>query len=175
MLALFGVAATLAGAQDRPAAGQLLIATSASRDPDFARSVVLLVRSDGAGAVGVFLNRSTSVPLAKVFPGFDPSSNARVFQGGPLRIGVNALVRASPAPAGAARVIAGVYLVSDQGAIQRLAARGDVTLRVYLGQCGWTAAQLQDEIRRGLWRIAAGTAEVVFDARPETLWERITK
>jgi hypothetical protein len=33
--------------------------------------------------------------------------------------------------------------------------------------------QLIDEISRGLWKAIPGTAPIVFDPHPETLWQRV--
>ena len=50
------------------ATGSLLVATPKSRDPDFARTVVLLIHYDSEAAIGLMLNRPTSVPVSEVLP-----------------------------------------------------------------------------------------------------------
>ena len=44
--------------------GQLLVATPTLKDPNFDRTVVLLVAHESGGALGVVLNRATEVPVA---------------------------------------------------------------------------------------------------------------
>src|ERR1700739_3317820 len=51
------------------ATGKLLVASRDLADPNFAQTVVLLVRYDADGAVGLVLNRRTDVPLSRVFEG----------------------------------------------------------------------------------------------------------
>ena len=46
--------------------GKLLVASRGLGDPHFARTVILLVRYDENGVVGLFLNRRTDVPLSRV-------------------------------------------------------------------------------------------------------------
>jgi hypothetical protein len=46
--------------------GKLLVASRSLGDPDFARTVVLLVRYDENGALGLILNRRTDVPISKL-------------------------------------------------------------------------------------------------------------
>src|ERR1700742_1092219 len=46
--------------------GKLLVASRSLGDPDFAGTVVLLVRYDEKGALGLILNRRTDVPLSRV-------------------------------------------------------------------------------------------------------------
>ena len=47
------------------AAGNLLLATAKSRDSDFARSVVLLIHYDAESAIGLMLNKPTTVPMSE--------------------------------------------------------------------------------------------------------------
>ena len=67
--------------------GQLLVATPTLKDPNFDRTVVLLVAHEAGGALGVVLNRATEVPVAEVLGGW--SSLARepsvLFEGGPVQ------------------------------------------------------------------------------------------
>ena len=50
--------------------GQLLVATPRLVDPNFARSVILLLDHDEDGALGVVINRPSELPLAAVLPGW---------------------------------------------------------------------------------------------------------
>jgi len=88
---------------------------------------------------------------------------------------VNALLRSRTPRAGLDRVLPGVYLIADKQRmrVQIAAATPGASFRVYLGVCGWGAGQLESEISRGLWRIVPGSADLVFDAKPDTLWERL--
>jgi hypothetical protein len=45
------------GTHRQPTIGQILVATEKSRDPDLARSVILLIYSDPNGLMGLILNR----------------------------------------------------------------------------------------------------------------------
>src|SRR5262245_51331559 len=48
--------------------GSLLVASPELADPNFSHSVVLLLRRDDNGAIGVVINRLTSLAPGKVFP-----------------------------------------------------------------------------------------------------------
>src|SRR5215831_21128557 len=67
--------------------GRLLVATPTLKDPNFERTVVLLVADEPGGSLGVVLNRATEVAVAEVLEGWgglagDPSV---VFEGGPTQ------------------------------------------------------------------------------------------
>lgn len=134
--------------------GQMLVATPALRDPDFARTVILLFSASSEAVMGLMLNR----PLPRR-PG-----EGQLYAGGPVAQGVRSLLPEATEPA-AARVCPGVWLVNGQ----TRSSKG----RVYLGYTGWTTAQLRQEWLRGLWRILPGDAAAVFDPEPGRLWQRL--
>ena len=71
---------------DEPRVGDLLVATPALLDPNFERTVVLILDLDENGALGVVLNRPSDVPVREVLPDWtDVAGNPDVlFQGGPV-------------------------------------------------------------------------------------------
>jgi len=54
-----------------------------------------------------------------------------------------------------------------------VAGKGSSELRVYLGYCGWNRGQLETEVKQGGWYIFDGSAGLVFDSNPSTLWSRM--
>src|SRR5579863_506577 len=52
------------------AAGKVLVASRNLGDPHFAKTVILLVRYDAQGVLGLVLNRRTDVPLSRVLDSF---------------------------------------------------------------------------------------------------------
>jgi putative AlgH/UPF0301 family transcriptional regulator len=126
--------------------GEILSATETSRDPDLAKSVVLLIHSDSNGVMGLILNR--------------PRGNS-AYSGGPIPLGQRTLVASGQT----GKILDGVYMTSTTK---------DPRGRTYIGYVGWSPQQLTDEISRGLWRVVPGAAFVVFDSHPETLWKRLS-
>jgi len=77
-------------------AGQLLIAEPLLGDPNFERTVVLMIEHTADGALGVVLNRPTDVEVASVLDGWAElaAPPAVVYRGGPVEPnGVLALAR----------------------------------------------------------------------------------
>src|SRR5437773_756709 len=67
--------------------GRLLVATPALWDPNFYRTVVLILQhSAELGAVGVVLNRATEMLVGEPLPGWHSlaADPAVVFMGGPM-------------------------------------------------------------------------------------------
>ncbi len=156
------------------AGGKILVASRASRDADFAKSVVLLVRYDRQSAMGLIINRPTSVPLSEVFPDFK-NGQIKVYAGGPVTTGIRALYRSRTKPVEAVVVLTDLSMISKKTLLGELAAAGapPSRFRVYAGYSGWTSAELKNEVSSGLWKVVPGDAGRVFDAHPETLWSRL--
>jgi putative transcriptional regulator len=65
--------------------GQLLIAAPILIDPNFRRSVVLVIEHSEEGALGVVLNRPTDLPVAEAVPELSQLDGGCVFAGGPVQ------------------------------------------------------------------------------------------
>jgi putative transcriptional regulator len=170
------MAAGLLRAQ-QPALGKVLVASPKTADPDFKRSVIVLVHHGGEGTVGFMINRPIDAPLSEVFRDIKPENDRKgfLFIGGPVPMGINALVRSHAAPEGGHRVLSDVYLVPDRGQAGKLAIAAQTSgLRIFVGSCGWAPGQLQMELDRGYWTVVRGTADLVFDPKPVSLWVRLT-
>jgi putative transcriptional regulator len=161
------------------AAGQLLVASRKSVDPDLAKTVVLLVHYGPDGALGLIVNRRSSVPVSEVFPSLQ-QARASVYTGGPIAIGIRALLRSRSKPAQAVHVFGEISMTSNRKLIEdqlkeELARTGSESssFRIYAGYTGWSADQLKSEIALGLWRVQAGDAGVVFAKDPAKVWDRM--
>ena len=154
--------------------GKLLVASRGLSDPDFARTVVLLVRYDEKGALGLILNRRTDVPLSRVLDlkaAKDRSDSA--YLGGPVGPStVFALLQSSARIEKAENIFGGVYLISDKQLFeQTISARPDPgVFHVYLGYAGWAQDQLRTEAQLGAWFVFPADAATVFNSDPDSLW-----
>ena len=76
--------------------GTILVATTKSHDPDFARSVIVLIHYDSESAVGLMLNKPTNLAISEALPG--AKGKSIVYAGGPVTMGVRGLLRSKSAP-----------------------------------------------------------------------------
>jgi putative transcriptional regulator len=160
--------------------GRLLVATPALRDPNFERTVVLLVAHEDGGALGVVLNRATEVPVAEVLEGWGSlaSDPAVVFEGGPVqpeaaiclartRVGVSRVL-------GFNRVSGAVGTVDLSGEPEKL-RESLVSVRVFAGYAGWAPGQLEGEITAGSWFVFDALPGDAFVNRPDDLWPMVLR
>lgn len=160
------------------AAGKLLVASRDLGDPEFAETVVLLVRYRAEGAVGLILNRRTNVPLSRVLDQLKEAKDRSdlIYLGGPVETpAVFALLRSTSKVEGAEPIFGGVYFVSSKTLFEKaISARPDPgNLRVFLGYAGWDNDQLRKEVELGAWFIFPADTRTVFDSDPDSLWRHM--
>ena len=160
--------------------GVLLVASPELTDANFAHSVVLVLRHDDNGTLGVVINRPTNVTPTSVFPELADSLgdySGRLFRGGP--VGPTRLLFVVQGLAAAAvegpEVLDKVFLSIDTESLPDMTrlAKGIEDLRLYAGHAEWAPGQLDAEIRAGGWQLVPGTPELVFDDAPGELWSEL--
>lgn len=158
--------------------GRLLAATPKLDDPNFERAVVLLLDHDDDGALGVVLNRPSTIPVTEVLGSWaDAAADpAVVFGGGPVEpTALVAIGRATAQPSatdGWTPLFERLRLVNLEDDPE-LAREGLVSLRIFSGYAGWSPAQLEQEIIQGAWFPLDATPPDVFSPRPELLWQQV--
>ena len=156
---------------------KLLVAKRELPDPHFAKTVVLLIRYDAEGAVGLILNRRTDVPLSRVFEGLKAAKERSdpAYLGGPVETSTAFALLQWPAKLeGAEQVLDGVYLIPKTLFEQTISARPDPgAFHVYLGYAAWVKDQLRKEVERGDWFIFQADVRTVFDSDPDSLWSKM--
>ncbi len=170
---------------DESLGSRLLVATPLLGDPNFRRTVVLIVEDDPEeGTLGVVLNRPTEIPVGQVLqPWTDLVTGPSVlFQGGPVAPNsalALALASADDEPVGW-RSLDGTALMSRVGLVDldappELLAGGITSLRVFAGYAGWGPGQLRAEIEEGAWYVFAGEPTDAFLDDPARLWPTVLR
>jgi putative transcriptional regulator len=165
--------------------GRLLVATPLLGDPNFRRTVILIVEDEPEeGTLGVVLNRPTEVQVGQVLESWTDlvTGPSVVFKGGPVSPNsalALALARGEDEPLGwrsldGSSLTARIGLV-DLEAPPELLAGGITSLRVFAGYAGWGPGQLQAEIDEGAWYVLAGEPTDAFLAEPERLWPEVLR
>ena len=158
-------------------AGKFLVANRSLRDPSFAKTVVLLTDYGDNGAMGLIINRATTVRLAEVLPEAEELQDRpdTIYIGGPVaRNGMILLIRTEEAPKNTRRVLDGLYLSTSRTVLETMISEGDSeSFRVYSGHSGWGPGQLEDEIAQGAWHIVPADTRTVFDPELGEVWQRL--
>ena len=153
--------------------GQLLIATSPLQDPNFHRTVVLIVRDDENGTFGLVLNRplETSVKeaTASAMVG-ECEVEQPLHLGGPCEGLLTVLHGKSDL--GELEVLPGVFFTAGRDMIEKLMSENPQPAKYFAGYSGWSAGQLDGEMETGAWILTPAEKTLVF-ANPDAMWNRI--
>ena len=163
--------------------GRLLVATPALVDPNFDRTVVLVLDHDHSGALGVVINRPTPVPVGDVLPDWSPyvTGEPVLYAGGPVGTD-SALALAELAtgtdllePPPGFRPLAGLLGLVDLDAPPEILVDVLQGLRVFAGYAGWGSGQLEDEIADDAWFVVPSQPGDPFSAEAERLWRAVLR
>jgi putative transcriptional regulator len=159
--------------------GKLLVATPPLVDPNFDRTVVLLLEHGDEGALGVVLNRPGDDPVGDVLRDWAPWVCAPdvLFSGGPVEQGaIIGLGRAPSAQAGEhwAPVLGTIGTVDLAADPDRLDPPVEA-LRIFRGYAGWGAGQLEGELEAGAWIVADFQLDDAFGEQPGDLWRDVLR
>jgi putative transcriptional regulator len=161
-------------------AGQLLVASPAMGDPRFARTVILMVRHDLKGAMGIIINRPFAArPLAGLLEAFgEPSPEAtgevRLFVGGPVQPELAFMLHTPDYRQPDTLDIGGRLALTTSRAVLRDLATGSGPSKSLLafGYAGWGPSQLEGELAHKAWFTAPADLALIFDEDRATVWER---
>ncbi|MCZ7534746.1 MAG: YqgE/AlgH family protein [Acidimicrobiia bacterium] len=160
--------------------GRLLVATPGLVDPNFDRTVVLMMEHSDEGAIGLVLNRPGPLPVESPFPEWAElaAPPAAIFYGGPVVAGTVVTLARSTDPD--MHPEHWIPLFGDIGVVNvRLdpeeSGPGLDEVRVFSGYAGWAAGQLEGEIAGGGWFVVDADAEDAFTPAPEELWGAVLR
>ena len=164
-------------------AGQLLVATPRLVDPNFERTVVLLLDHDESGTLGVVLNRPSPVPVGDILEDWQDlvAEPGVLFHGGPVATDSALAVAAIPVgkdpaddPVGFRRLF-DVTGIVDLDTPTELLDHAISRMRIFAGYAGWGDGQLAAEVEEGSWYVVPMEAGDVFAGDPGGLWARVLR
>ena len=167
--------------------GNLLCAVPQLSDPNFRRSVVLVLDHGDAGALGLVLNQPLPHAMADVARSlgtvWDGPQDALARCGGPVEpMRGWVLHESSTWDEDARAILPGIFLTTSVAPIQRDGEGfgGAFRLLCLLGYAGWGPGQLEGEMALGSWVVVplkdaeAGRGlppSWIFDADPADMWD----
>jgi putative transcriptional regulator len=158
-----------------PLVGQLLVAAPPLHDPNFFRTVILVLDHDEHGALGLVLNRPGELVASDVVPRLAPllDDAAILYVGGPVQQeGVIGLAEYRDPETYGAEPVVGPVGVLDADLDPDELRDGVARVRAFQGYAGWGPGQLEGELGEEAWIVAPARASDAFDDDPRTLWRR---
>lgn len=154
--------------------GHLLVASPYLPDPNFLRSVVLMIDHQDEGALGLILNRRSTTRLADIWQSVCETpclSEDFLCCGGPVE-GPLMTLHASD-ELGGHEIVPGVWFSSDRDILVQLVSQASSPYHVFNGYAGWGAGQLEAELKIGGWLTTPAKHDHIFGQDEEGLWQRV--
>ena len=163
--------------------GQLLIASPTMGDPRFLQTVILMVRHDRNGALGIVINRPIGDrPLARLLEALgenDPgvAGTVRIFAGGPVQPDIGFVLHSTDYHRSDTLDIDGhVAMTSSREILRDIGnQRGPNKSLIAFGYAGWAPGQLEGELAHGFWYTTPQDANLVFDDDRDDVWDHAMK
>lgn len=159
-------------------APKLIIAMPQLMDPNFHRSVVLLIERNDEGAFGLIINRQSETLVSELCSGLSvPWAGSDVTQsltGGPVGTEQGFVLHGALPDdqlVSSREVAPGVQMTLDMESFRVICSRPPSEFRMLLGYAGWGPDQLEGEIRSGAWLTADVTADLVFETPLGEIWD----
>jgi putative transcriptional regulator len=154
----------------KSARGQLLIAGPTLIDPNFWRTVVLVVEHSEEGALGLVLNRPSETTVGDAVPELKEliDEDELVFIGGPVQPAAVIVLARFEDPDDS--VLLSFDDVGVLGATSEIETAGVVEARAFVGHAGWGAGQLDAELERGDWILEPATLQDALSSESRELW-----
>ena len=157
---------------------QLLIAMPGMQDPNFNRGVTLMCQHTEDGALGITINRNSDLRLKDVLNQLEIDCDDQsvadqpVLEGGPVQQERGFVLHT---PAGSwdstSAVAPGIYVTTSRDILEAIAKNeGPEKYLVALGYAGWSAGQLEDELKENAWLNTSANSTIIFDSPIDDRW-----
>jgi putative transcriptional regulator len=164
--------------------GHFLISEINLTDPNFFRSVILMITHDTEGAFGLVVNRPSKFTLGELVEGVEdtPAAGIPVYVGGPVQQELLFVLHAefpdfSDSEAGERPVDGVVFEPATRPLLtylkeqwSELSEHERPTVRLYAGYAGWGPGQVETELRAESWVVLKAAFGIIFHPNPEQGW-----
>ena len=154
--------------------GQFLVAPPGLTEPNFHRTIVLVLQHDENGALGLVLNRPTNSEIDniwEVMTGTSLSNEGVLYIGGPVE-GPIMLLHTRPEYS-EQQVMPGLYVSSRKTNLSKLVSEKALPYKVFSGYAGWAEGQLDAELQQGGWLVAPASPEDIFSMEASDPWKSL--
>jgi len=150
-------------------AGSLLLAHPGLKDPNFQYAVILMSEHDEEGAMGVVLNQPEGRKLGALNGDFalGPLAQVPIFRGGPVQEKQLILVAWEIRDDGFR-----LHFGLEPAKAEQCLAEG-MEVRAFMGYSGWSAGQLEHELKHNTWVVADIPEDIVAPPHDKSLWRRV--
>jgi putative transcriptional regulator len=161
-----------------PEKGKILISEPFLPDTFFNRSIVYLTDHNPEGSVGFILNKKLDLKVSAAISGFK-GWNENLNMGGPVAPDtLHYLHNLGDLIPKSVPVDGNIFWGGDIDSIRELIGNGRISksqIRFFLGYSGWSAGQLEKELKEDSWVIAKVKSEIIMNNKGDDTWKKVLK
>lgn len=164
--------------------GYFLVSDIGLMDPNFVRSVILMISHDDNGAFGLIVNRPFKLMLGELVEGLDdsPAASIPVYVGGPVQQELLFILHTAfpgdERDASSERPVEGViFEPATQSVVEylkdgwsALPEQERPAVRLYAGYSGWGPGQVEGELKAEAWVVVKANSDIIFHPNPAGAW-----
>lgn len=158
-----------------PQKGGLLLSEPYLADPNFERTTILLTEHNNEGSVGFILNKPSDSRVSEVLNDLK-EFDARIFIGGPVQQDTLHFIHRVPALDDSIEIVTGLFWGGNFDQLISLIETkqiGGTDIKFFLGYSGWSAGQLDEELKIDSWIVSDQVSEeLVFETEPDNMWKK---
>ena len=160
--------------------GKLLMAMPSIGDPRFHRAVIFICAHDENGAMGLAINQDApGLEFSKILeqleldPPSDSAPQVPIISGGPVEPARGFLLHSSDFEQDdTIKISKGLGVTGTTDALKDVAeGKGPQEFLFILGYAGWSAGQLEEELRNNAWLVTDADAKTIFHPKLEEKWD----
>ena len=161
-----------------PEKGKILISEPFLPDTFFNRSIVYLTDHTPQGSVGFILNKKLDLQVSAAIEGFE-GWDENLSLGGPVAPDtLHYLHNLGDLIPKSVLVEGNIFWGGDIDSIRELIKTGKINksqIRFFLGYSGWSAGQLERELKENSWVIAKVNSNIVLNNGGDDIWKKVLR
>jgi putative transcriptional regulator len=161
-----------------PGKGKILISEPFLPDTFFNRTIVYLADHNEEGSVGFILNKKLEIKVCDAISGFE-GWQEYLSMGGPVAPDtLHYLHRMGDMIPKSVWVDDNIFWGGDIDYIREMIRNGELNtsqIRFFLGYSGWSAGQLERELKENSWVIARVESDIVLNDKINNSWKKVLR
>ena len=163
--------------------GAILIAMPDMADPRFNRGVIVMLEHGAEGAMGVMINKpleavqfSDLLEQLEITATDDHEIDYPVYFGGPVEIGRGFVLHSADVMLAHSLKLAPIGVTTSLDMLSHIAHGNGPAKSIFcLGYTGWSAGQLDEEMKQNTWLHTNIDISLLFDVPAEERWDQAMK
>jgi putative transcriptional regulator len=161
-----------------PEKGKILISEPFLPDTFFNRSIVYLTDHTDQGSVGFILNKKLDLKICDAIEGFEGWEET-LNMGGPVAPDtLHYLHNLGKIIPKSIQIDKNIFWGGEIDVIRELIKMGKIAgsqLRFFLGYSGWSAGQLERELKENSWVIATVKSDMIMNNSGDDTWKKVLR